>query len=383
MTELNDSSDLDSENEHYPIEPGYHPVNRMARKIYDFLASSRLAMFLLVTILACCVVGVTVIRGERASELIFNTLWFNGILVLLVLNVACCFFGRIWGRKVTLVSFGMILFHLSFVAMFAGIIYNSLFYFDGIIRLTEGETLRSGDPQSYDSVRHGRFFDYAWLKGHTKLVSVLPNYKVGTAEKRVAYEITVGEGRRTKKGVIFVTNHLDFNGFRYYNDKEGYSTLVILYDKNGNELYGAYLPLQSVKQKDDSFLYATGTIAGPGSYPFPQNLLKPEFNLQMVYSPDKSKDRAGEVLFRVWPLEANDEHRGAKPLAEGKAAVGARFDTGQYILSVKEIRYWVGMSVRFDPGKPIVLASLCVGLGGMIITTIGRLLRRRSGRSSV
>lgn len=381
MSELNNVSDIDSENEQYPIEPRYHPVNRLVRKIYDFMASSRLAMFLLVAILVCCVVGVTVIRDERAGELIFNSLWFNGILVLLVLNVACCFFGRIWGRKVTVISLGMILFHLSFVAMFTGIIFNSLFYFDGNIRLTEGETLRSGDPQSYDSDRHGRFFNYAWLKGDTKLIRVLPNYKVGTAEKRVAYEMSVGEGRKTKKGVIFVTNHLNFNGFRYYNDKEGYSTLVVLYDKNGNEIYGAHLPLQSVKQKDDSFLYATGTIEGPGSYPFPQNTLKPQFNLQMVYTPEKNKDRAGEVLFRVWPLTAADGKRGDKALAEGEAAVGAMFDAGRYFLSVKEIRYWVGMSVRFDPGKPIVLASLWVGLGGMIITTIGRMVRRGRGKA--
>lgn len=88
-------------------------------------------MTLLVAILACCVIGVTVLREERAWSLIFSTLWFNGLLVLLVVNVGFCFFGRIWGRKVTLISLGMILFHLSFIAMFAGIVYNSLFYFRG------------------------------------------------------------------------------------------------------------------------------------------------------------------------------------------------------------------------------------------------------------
>ena len=82
------------------------------RKIYKFLSSVKLAMVLLITILACCVAGVTIWRGAEAGRLIFGTLWFNGILSLLVVNVAFCFFPRMWGRRLTLVSFGMILFHL-------------------------------------------------------------------------------------------------------------------------------------------------------------------------------------------------------------------------------------------------------------------------------
>jgi len=105
--------------------------------------------------------------------------------------------------------------------------------------------------------------------------------------------------------------------------------------------------------------------------------MQPQFNLELAYVPGLNAERSGDVLFRVWPL-ASAEH-GEKPLAEGKAAVGARFNAGRFILSAKEIRYWVGISVRFDPGKPIVLTSLWIGLGGMVITTIGRMTRRKGG----
>src|SRR5512146_436446 len=165
----------------------------MLRKIYTVLSSKTLALALLVVILTCCVTGVTVWRGAEAGRLIFGTSWFNAILVLLVINVACCFFGRIWGRKVTLISFGMIVFHLSFVVMLGGIVYNSLFYFRGVIRLTEGETLPSGDLQSYDLAEHGRFFSLAKLKGETTLVRMHTGYKVDGSDKRAAYEISVGE----------------------------------------------------------------------------------------------------------------------------------------------------------------------------------------------
>ncbi len=371
---FNAPPETDPPAEHFPIEPRYHPVNKIARKIYDFLASSKLAMFLLVSILACCVTGVTIVRGERAWALIFSTLWFNGLLVALVVNVAFCFFGRIWGRKLTVISIGMILFHLSFVALFGSIIYNSLFSFRGLIRLTEGETLRNGEQQSYDRIESGRFFNYSRLKGETTLIRMHKGYKVGGNDKRAAYEIEVGERGLKKQGIIYFTKHLEYKGFKYYPDREGYSILIILHDRRGRELYGAYVPLQSLKQKSDQYLYTTGTKDGPGSFLFPQDPLKPLFALQAAYHPSflKERERDGEAVFKVWQLDKADDDR-TKPMVEGRARIGKKIKAGDYYLSVKEVRYWVGMSVRYEPGKPVVLTSLWVGLSGMIITFIGRM----------
>ncbi len=356
---------------------------KILRKTYSFLTSKKLAIGLLITILVCCVIGVTIIRGARAWTLIFNTLWFNGILVLLVVNIAFCFFGRIWGRKLTIVSLGMILFHLSFVFMLGGIIYNSMFYFRGLIRLTEGETLPSGDPGSYDYEDHGRFFDFSKLEGETTLIKMHKGYKLDGSDKQVAYEVAVGEGRSKKQGIIYITHKLEHNGFGYFREKEGYALLIMLYDKRGRELYGAYVPLQSFKQKGDQFLYTTGTKDGPGSFPFPQNPLQPMFALQSAYHPSFLKERAGEASFQVWPLAASDAGHGIKPMAEGRAVIGRMVKAGDYHLSAREVRYWVGMTVRYEPGKPIVLASLWVGLSGMIMTFIGRMRKGRgNGKAS-
>jgi len=352
------------------------------RKIYKFLSSAKLAMVLLVAILACCVVGVTIYRGAVAGAMIFGTLWFNGLLVLLVVNVACCFFPRMWGRKLTLVSFGMILFHLSFVVILGGIVYNSLFYFRATIRLTEGETLPNGELQSYDYTEHGRFFDYSKMKGETTLIRMHKGYKVEGSDKMVAYEISVGEGHSKKQGIIYITKSLDYDGFSYFRDKEGYSILTILYDKQGREIFGAHVPLQSLKQKDGRYLYTTGTKDGPGSFPFPQGPMKALLDLQLAYKPSKLEERGGEAFFQVWTLAELDNKHEEKALAEGKAAVGEKFRVGDYFIEAKEIRYWVGMNVRYEPGKPIVLTSLWVALGGLIITFIGR-LQKKKHRSAI
>lgn len=377
MLTQNPQPETETEAEQYPVEPRYHPIHKIPRHIYDFLASSKFAMFLLVTILCCCIAGVTIYRGDRAWQMIFGTFWFNGILLLLIINVACCFFGRIWGRKVTVVSFGMILFHLSFVAMFAGVIYNSLHFFDATIRLTEGETLPNNDPTSYDEAKRGMFFNFSKLKGETQLHKVLPGYKVDGEEKRYAFDVAVGDEAGQNREIIYTAKKLDYNGIRYFRDKEGYSVLVVLYDRQGKELYGAHIPLQSLRQSDSSIVYSTGTKDNAGTLPFPQGETKPVYDLQVSFQPSQLNDRSGTVTFEVRPYAGSDGKKEVKPSAFGAAAVGQKFDAGGNFLEVKEIRYWVGMSVRYDPGTPLVLTSLWVALAGMVITTAGRIMRSR------
>lgn len=373
ITENEDSQEAES----YPIEPRFHPVNRAWRKVYDFFASARLAMFLLIVILGCCLTGTTIFRDKRAWEVIFSTLWFNALLVLLIVNVAFCFFGRIWGRRVTLISLGMILFHLSFVAVFAGIVYNSLFYFRGTIRLTEGETLPSGDPQSYDVINQGRFFDFSKLKGETELIRMHTGYKADGKDKRVAYEIAVGHGAQKKTGVIYVTNNLEYRGFKYFPDAEGYSLLTTLSERNGRELYGAHLPLQSLQIKEGEYHYTTGRKDGPVVIPFPQAPGEPVFSLNVSYKPDPKKERSGEAQYLVYPLDKAAGTKDDKPIFQGTAPIGSPFAAGDHLLSVKEVRYWTAIAVRYEPGQPIILASLWVGLFGVTLTTVARFYRKK------
>ncbi len=380
MSENHDSNSVDNQTEDqepYPIEPRYHPINRIPRAVYDFFASAKLAMFLLVAILACCLVGTTIYRGVEAGDKIFSTLWFNFLLVLLIVNVACCFFGRIWGRRVTLVSLGMILFHLSFVSMFIGIIYNSLYCFRGSIRLTEGESLPIEDLQSYDFVDKGRFFKFSKLRGELSLVKLHTGYTVDGKDKRVAYEVSVGYGPQRQQEIIYATKHIWYRGFKFFPDKEGYSVLAILSDNEGRELYGAHLPLQSLKQSNEFYLYTTGSKDGPGTVLMPPEPEHPLVNFNVSYLPDAKKERSGEAVFQLFPMPTGDVNKIDKFFFEGKAPIGSSVNAGKYTLSVREVRYWAAMAVRYEPGQPIVLTSLWIGLFGMVLTTVARMYRKK------
>jgi hypothetical protein len=338
-------------------------------RAHAFLVSPRLAIAILVVVLLCCLVGVTIYRGARAWEVIFSTLWFNGLLVLLAVSAGTAFFSRIWRRKLTLVSVGMIVFHLSFMALLGGVVFDSLFYFKGALRLTEGETLPNGELESYDRVEMGRFFDFRRLRGETTLLKMHRDYRIGENNKRAAYEIEVGDGAAKTRGIIYITEFFDAGGVRYFCSKEGYSILVVLHDKAGKELYGGHVPLQSHMQESGSYTYVTGSATEASSFPFPAAPEHPRFLLLVGFRPNTVEDRKGDVTFQVWPMGST----APKPERQGTVPVGDRFDGGDVALEAREVRYWVGMDVRYDPGLGVSLGSLVTGLVGMVLTFVGRL----------
>lgn len=161
----------------------------------------------------------------------------------------------------------------------------------------------------------------AKLKGETTLVRMHRDYTVEGANKRAAYEIAVGERRNRKQGVIYITKKLVHNGFQYFNDREGYSLLIMFHDRKGRELYGAYVPLQSLKQENGAYLYTTGTKEGPGTFPHPQEPFKPLYALQAAYVPNPLKERTGDAVFNVMPMK--DGMPGKKIIAEGEVPFGS------------------------------------------------------------
>lgn len=174
-------------------------------------------------------------------------------------------------------------------------------------------------------------------------------------------------------------NHpLRHKGFEVYIDKEGYSPLFVLRDKEGKVLSGTYVPLQSIKQKDGTFFYRSGSADAPGSFPFPYDLeFPPIFRLQTTYYPDKKKERAGEVFFQVWPFNPGE---GQGEIFKGKAAFGQRIKAGDYLLSLEEVRYWASMKVIYRPGLPIIFSSFWIGLGGVTLSVILKMAKSNKGQ---
>lgn len=349
-------------------------------RVYAFLVSPKLAIALLVVVLACCIVGVTVVRGTRAGELIFGTVWFNALLTLLAVSSASAFFTRTWRRKLTLVQAGMIVFHVSFASVLGGVVYNRMFFFDGLLRITEGETLPNGRQDSYDRIEQGRFFDMSRLHGETTLLRMHTNYRVDGDNKRAAYELAVSDGDVLVHRTIWITQALDFDGVRFYCQKEGYSVLLVMSDAQGRELTGAHVPFQSYKQADGSYQYAVGSQTELAPFPFPPPPEKALLAMRMSYRPSTVKEREGEVTFQAIRLSPQGEPVGDESV--GRVVVGAPWKALGFEVTPREIRYWVGINVRHDPGKLVILASLCAAVVGMALILAGRLRQGAPRRQS-
>jgi len=352
---------------------------KMLQEIFEFFRSKLLALVLMLLILVVIFIATVFLPVQTAQHLVFSSLWFNALLILIVINTACCFFSRLHRRGWTVVSSGMVIFHLSFVAMFAGIVVNGLFHFKGSLRLTEGETIGMGNPVGYDQLESGRFFNQSWLRGDVTFQKLHTDYKVGNVSKGPACEISVVEGARQVTGVIYPTHHLMFNGFKLFRDKEGYTPLFMLSDKNGKELYGAYTALQSFKQADGTYLYTTGTKqGGPGSADFPQipNIAQ-LFKIQFTYHPPKLEKGISAATFKVWEYDKGKQDGQGRLIFEGTAPMGGKASFGDYSLSMKEVRYWASMEVLYNPAQTIVFGSLWAGLAGFSLTMFGRMRRSR------
>jgi hypothetical protein len=193
---------------------------------------------------------------------------------------------------------------------------------------------------------------------------------VGGANKRAAYELKVGEGSGRVLGIIYVTEYLDHDGIRYFCNKEGYSVLVVMSDAGGQELFGMHVPLQSIPRPDGTHTYAAGSPEEPLFFDFPPPPDRPRVQLKLTYWPG-TQERTGEVGLEVRPPVG--PHDQPPPARKGMVPVGGTFDAGEVLVAPREIRYWVGMDVRYDPGLGVVWGSLLSGLAGMVLTLVGRL----------
>ncbi|MFA4827965.1 MAG: cytochrome c biogenesis protein ResB [Thermodesulfovibrionales bacterium] len=352
----------------------------MANKIFSLFWSTRVALVLLVLILLSCIVG-AILPAALGREAVFSSLWFNFLLVLLIVNIIFCIFKRIRILRLSLI--GTTIFHLSLVLLFTGVVYDQLFFFEGAIRLTEGETLSCAKRASYDWVRKGRFFKVPKLEdlGEIYLHKLRPSHFTEGRDWGAAYEIAVGKGvQRGRKNFIYVNHPLKYKGFEFYRDKEGYSPLFVLRDSLGKVLYGAYAPLQSIEQKDGTYLYRSGSAAAPGSFNFPQDPQFPTlFSLQVTYYPDKVKKRAGEVFFQARPIAHGEDTEGReeKEPFKGRAALGKTVKAGDFSLSMEEVRYWTSMKVIYRPGAAMIFSSFWLGLGGLTLSVVLKMAKGR------
>ena len=136
------------------------------KKLYKFLISLKLAVFILSLLALITAIGTVVesrYNQEIANKLIYQSLWMQGTLILLALNLLTVLVDR-WPWKKRQLPF--VLAHIGILTTLLGAFMTQRFGLDGSLRLKEGEisslvvlpseevTLHS----SYDGLQFTRLF---------------------------------------------------------------------------------------------------------------------------------------------------------------------------------------------------------------------------------
>jgi len=366
-------------------------------KFFLFLRSTKFAFVLLVLVLFFSLVG-TILPPALGREIIFSSLWFNFLLVLLTVNILFCTLRRVkalrrerrgsaedavsspWTPFVfirgvnsrSFVLLGSIIFHFSFVLLTLGVSYNQLFFFEGGIRLTEGETLSCSDEQNYDWIKKGKFFSPQKLKdlGELYLHKLYPSYYLKGDYKGVANKIVLRTQNNEKEAIVFVNNPLKYKRFEFYRDVDGYSLLFVFRDRWGRVLDGAYAPLNAVRRADGNFNYV-------GGFPFPP--VNPFFSLWSVYFPETgviTPNEKAKVFLEIKQLGSEIQNEVEKELFKGKAGLKEMVPVGFFFISVDEVRYWSRMKVIHHPGLFLIFFSFWLAFGGISLSTIAKMIKK-------
>lgn len=109
-------------------------------RVFDFLASLRLAVLLLTTMGLVCIAGTiyeSSYTARLAQRLVYRTPWFDFLIVMIFLNVLFATLARFPWR---LIKTGFVITHLGVMTLLFGALVSHRYGVEGQMMLNEGET---------------------------------------------------------------------------------------------------------------------------------------------------------------------------------------------------------------------------------------------------
>ena len=158
---------------------------------------------------------------EYARSIVYNAVWFDVLLVLLVVNLTGSVFRyKIFSKK----KFSVLLFHFAFILMIAGAAITRFFGSEGIMHIRQGETT---NEISSDKTSVGITAEY---KGE-KVEKTAEATFTEKASTNVSETISIGGKTITVENELFVPNSIE----TIVPDEQGEPALSLFVMNNKNE----------------------------------------------------------------------------------------------------------------------------------------------------
>lgn len=241
---------------------------------------------------------------------------------------------------------GSVLFHVSFLVIFLGVLCGTLFGMKGYVELVEGQPFED-KHENYAFLSEGRFFNEGHQRFSVLFSQFSPRYYEDGSPQEYRAHLAAGEKHEALKEYDVRVNHpADIHGVRFYYIRHGFAALLKITQDN-KEKY----EWLAFEERQDRYI-RTGRLKS-FDLPFHAVFTPNRKVLQGAAHKNEAKD---PYLF----LQFSDPIKGALKPGEHRYFLGTSVD-------FVEVRYWTGFSVVHDPGLPVVYFGFALCVLGLIL----------------
>ncbi|MCK4766405.1 MAG: cytochrome c biogenesis protein ResB [Candidatus Aminicenantes bacterium] len=302
---------------------------------------------------------------------VFHSVPFLIIILLFTVNTLTCT-GLFLYREGGLAAFkgpgamrryGFLFLHLSLIVLFAGGFLSTAAGLDGRILLTEGQSFKE-ERSNYLRLVEGPLR----RENHKGFILLLKELKVKYERQvhpvDVVSYLEVGDSSgKTGEGIVKINYPFSYRGLTFTHHEIGFSPRIMIRDEKNNKLlvnsfvalktfrtgveweYRDFLPLPFFKQRVIVTVYPAYKQVGDKVQKSGETPDNPMLLIEM-------EDESGKVVFK------------------GRAPFRGSAEIGGYSFHFAELRRWVSFRVTDDPGYPIVLLALWMGLAAILLRYI-------------
>jgi cytochrome c biogenesis protein ResB len=249
---------------------------------------------------------------------------------------------------------GFLLFHFSFILCLVGGLLITYTRFSGEMALTEGQEFK-GDMSQFHRILN----DAKILKELPPLLlrldKVRPYYEDNVPTELIVY-LDIGYKDELRNEVVKVNEPVNRGAITIISQSVGVSPLFIIKGAEGQELDGAYVSLNVLHGKEDSFRF--DTFEGF------------KFNVRFYpdYIVEDGVEKTRSIELKNPAMHLTIEKKGKK-ISEGTIRQGEYIRMGPDTeIGFREIRYWTKFLIVREYGKMPLIA-------GFLFASIGLIMR--------
>ncbi len=264
-------------------------------------------------------------------------------------------FRRLRSNRMRLRTLGSLVFHFSLILIVAGVFLNSASKFDGVLGLTEGQTV-SDSPAAYLKTTAGMLHGDRYDRFELKLL------QLESGDDAVArLQVVEGPDGLPMRGKARINQPFGWRGLEFHlGAAVGYSPEVVLWDEQGEQIVRNFVRLHSREAGPDSMVHED-------------------------YLDHWAADR--RLRIRVLPAADNGAPDfavavmvGPEILAAGQIAAGDTLTLAGTRIAIPRWRRWCYIFVVRNPWLSVVFAGFWLALAGQAVSAVARVASRKGGR---